>query len=155
MLQRTLVRCVQKYLRHHTRVLHFPLRVRVNGFFPPRRAKTPLTTWFEARSAEIVAAGGREVQELFGEDTGDSVVAAVFRTTSAVAVAVEPCEWRSGEQAEGFFEDFIIALVARINDGINPVAYLKRFKPSWLAAQVHDKQRVKAGSSTRGEALQA
>ena len=61
-------------LGHHRIIL--PLG-RLHGLFPPRRAQAPFAAGVEAGdAAEVVAAGGGEVEEFLGDDgcEGDYLV---------------------------------------------------------------------------------
>lgn len=50
---------------------------------------------------------GRGEGEKDGRRTSDGMVAGIFRTDPAVAVAVEARHWLLGKEGEGFFEDWM------------------------------------------------
>lgn len=104
LLQRTLIRRMQEDLRHRL-LADLSVLEPIQRFFPPSRTQTPLAAICQADGAEVIAFGGRIIEEVFGHHRGYGVVALVFCTSATVSVAVEASKWLFGEEGEGFLED--------------------------------------------------
>lgn len=74
--------------------MHRRRNAHLSSFFPARRTKTPLITWFEpwktefrARRDEVIAAVKTVIQKLGGDAHADSVHALIHGASIATAIA--------------------------------------------------------------------
>jgi len=102
--QSTVFGRLQVYLWH--RIFADPsITVRPKCLQPSRRTQTPLAAACEAGGPEIVALGGRKIQKLLRDHTGDRMVAEIRRGGPTVPISMETCDGTVGEEGKRSIED--------------------------------------------------
>ena len=102
--QRTLLGSTQLHLWNCV-LRNSAIFVRPESLQPATRAQAPFTPLTQTCDTKIVALGGGEVKELFGDNARYSVVAEISSSGAAVAVSMEAGKGRFREEGKGLFED--------------------------------------------------
>lgn len=112
--QSTVFGRLQVYLWH--RIFADPsITVRPKCLQPSRRTQTPLAAACEAGGPEIVALGGRKIQKLLRDHTGDRMVAEIRRGGPTVPISMETCDGTVGEEGKRSIEDWLNSVRQQYN----------------------------------------